>query len=124
MLERVFLTQPIYDIKLIEEVYEATKHLEQPIFIGIMPLVSKRNADFLHFEVPGITLPEEIREKWMDMKQKEAAIEEGIRISQELVDAAMKYFNGIYLITPFLKYEITEHLVKYVREKQEVKRRY
>jgi len=41
--------------------------------------------------------------------------------SQELIDAAMKYFNGIYLITPFLKYEITEHLVKYVREKQEVK---
>ena len=46
-----FLTQPIYDIALIEEVYEATKHLEQPIFIGIMPLISKRNADFLHFEV-------------------------------------------------------------------------
>lgn len=52
---------------------------------------------------------------------KEAAIEEGIRISQELIDAAMKYFNGIYLITPFLKYEITEQLVKYVREKQELK---
>ena len=57
-----FLTQPIYDIALIEEVYEATKHLEQPIFIGIMPLISKRNADFLHFEVPGITLPEAVRE--------------------------------------------------------------
>ena len=56
----------------------------------------------------------------MDMKRKRQRIEEGIRISQELVDA-MKYFNGIYLITPFLKYEITEHLVKYVREKQEVK---
>ena len=100
--------------------YEATKHLEQPIFIGIMPLVSKRNADFLHFEVPGITLPEEIRER-MDGHETKEAIEEGIRISQELVDATMKYFNGIYLITPFLKYEITEHLVKYVREKQEVK---
>ena len=116
-----FLTQPIYDIALIEEVYEATKHLEQPIFIGIMPLISKRNADFLHFEVPGITLPEEIRERMDGHETKEAAIEEGIRISQELIDAAMKYFNGIYLITPFLKYEITEHLVKYVREKQEVK---
>ena len=80
--------------------YEATKHLEQPIFIGIMPLVSKRNADFLHFEVPGITLPEEI-ERMDGHETKEAAIEEGIRISQELVDAAMKYFNGIYLITPF-----------------------
>lgn len=65
-----FLTQPIYDIALIEEVYEATKHLEQPIFIGIMPLISKRNADFLHFEVPGITLPEAVRRGWMVMKRK------------------------------------------------------
>ena len=101
--------------------YEATKHLEQPIFIGIMPLISKRNADFLHFEVPGITLPEAVRERMDGHETKEAAIEEGIRISQELIDETMKYFNGIYLITPFLKYEITEHLVKYVREKQEVK---
>lgn len=52
--------------------YEATKHLEQPIFIGIMPLVSKRNADFLHFEVPGITLPEEIRERMDGHETKEA----------------------------------------------------
>ena len=51
-----------------------------------MPLVSKRNADFLHFEVPGITLPEEIRER-MDGHETKEAIEEGIRISQELVDA-------------------------------------
>ena len=58
-----------------------------------MPLVSKRNADFLHFEVPGITLPEEIREReWMDMKRKRQRIEEGIRISQELVDAADEIF--------------------------------
>lgn len=116
-----FLTQPIYDVALIGEVYEATKHLEQPIFIGIMPLVSKRNADFLHFEVPGITLPEEVRQRMDGHDTQESAIEEGIRISQELIDAAMKYFNGIYLITPFLKYEITENLVNYVKEKQEVK---
>ncbi|MDM5156454.1 bifunctional homocysteine S-methyltransferase/methylenetetrahydrofolate reductase [Bacillus sp. DX1.1] len=116
-----FLTQPIYDAALIEEVYEATKHLEQPIFIGIMPLVSKRNADFLHFEVPGITLPEEIRTRMEGHETSQAAIEEGIRISQELIDAAMEFFNGIYLITPFLKYEITEQLTGYVREKQKAK---
>ncbi|MGQ0516572.1 hypothetical protein ACT453_38020, partial [Bacillus sp. D-CC] len=58
----------------------ATKHLEQPIFIGIMPLISKRNADFLHFEVPGITLPEAVRERMDGHETKEAAIEEGIRI--------------------------------------------
>ncbi len=55
--------------------YEATKHLEQPIFIGIMPLISKRNADFLHFEVPGITLPEAVRERMDGHETKEAAIE-------------------------------------------------
>ncbi|MDH2881527.1 bifunctional homocysteine S-methyltransferase/methylenetetrahydrofolate reductase [Bacillus cytotoxicus] len=116
-----FLTQPIYDKALIYEVYKETKHLEQPIFIGIMPLVSKRNADFLHFEVPGITLPDQVRERMREHETEADAIEEGIGIAQELIDEALKYFHGIYLITPFLKYEITEHLVKYIKEKQEVR---
>ncbi len=40
-----FLTQPIYSEEKIVEVHEATKHLDTPIYIGIMPLVSARNAD-------------------------------------------------------------------------------
>ena len=116
-----FLTQPIYDATVIRNVYEATKHIEQPIFIGIMPLISKRNADFLHFEVPGITLPEEVRRRMDGHKTSEEAVAEGIRISKELIDVAVELFNGIYLITPFLKYEVTEELVRYIQAKKQQK---
>lgn len=114
-----FLTQPVYDMDVLHRTYEATKHLEQPIYIGIMPLVSKKNADFLHYEVPGITLPEEVRQRMDGHATPQEAAQEGIRLSEELLDEAMKLFKGIYLITPFLRYEMTETLVRYVRQKQE-----
>ncbi|MBO9129650.1 bifunctional homocysteine S-methyltransferase/methylenetetrahydrofolate reductase [Bacillus sp. 165] len=113
-----FLTQPIYDNETLLKTYEATKHIEQPIFVGIMPLVSKKNADFLHYEVPGITLPEDVRNRMEGQEHPNQAVEEGISIAKELLDTAMDLFKGIYLITPFLKYEMTEALVRYVKQKQ------
>jgi methionine synthase I (cobalamin-dependent)/5,10-methylenetetrahydrofolate reductase len=112
-----FLTQPVYDVETLLRTYEATRHIKVPIFIGIMPLVSKRNADFLHYEVPGITLPENVRQR-MDC-QPQRAIQEGLAISKELLDAAVTMFHGIYLITPFLRYELTEELVQYAKIQQE-----
>ena len=58
-----FITQPLYSTKQIEEVYQATKHLTTPVYIGIMPLTSARNARFIHHEVPGIKLSEDILER-------------------------------------------------------------
>jgi methionine synthase / methylenetetrahydrofolate reductase(NADPH) len=108
-----FLTQPVYDKELIRNIYKATKHIEQPIFLGIMPLISKRNADFLHFEVPGITIPDHVRMAMEEAEKRGEAVKEGLRFAQELLDEALQYFNGIYLVTPFLRYEITEELVAY-----------
>jgi methionine synthase / methylenetetrahydrofolate reductase(NADPH) len=114
-----FITQPLYSERQIEEVYEATKHLKTPIYIGIMPLVSARNADFLHHEVPGITLSEEIRARMAACANDPVqAAREGIAIAKSLIDAAFDLFNGIYLITPFLRYEMTVELVRYVHEKE------
>jgi methionine synthase / methylenetetrahydrofolate reductase(NADPH) len=114
-----FITQPLYSERQIEEVYEATKHLETPIYIGIMPLVSARNADFLHHEVPGITLSEEIRARMAACANDPVqSAREGIAIAKSLIDTAFDLFNGIYLITPFLRYEMTVELVRYVHEKE------
>jgi methionine synthase I (cobalamin-dependent)/5,10-methylenetetrahydrofolate reductase len=114
-----FITQPLYSERQIEEVYEATKHLETPIYIGIMPLVSARNADFLHHEVPGITLSEEIRSRMAACANDPVqSAREGIAIAKSLIDAAFDLFNGIYLITPFLRYEMTVELVRYIHEKE------
>jgi homocysteine S-methyltransferase len=87
-----------------------------PIFVGVMPLVSYRNALFLHNEVPGIQLPETVLER-MSRFEGEDARREGMAIAMELLDEAMKWFNGIYLMTPFLRYEMTAELTRYVWRK-------
>ncbi|MDQ0299465.1 homocysteine S-methyltransferase [Salibacterium salarium] len=113
-----FMTQPIYGENQFEEIYEATKHLSAPIYVGIMPLISSRNAEFLHNEVPGITLTDDIRERMAQCgEDKDKAKKEGISISKDLIDKALQYFNGLYFITPFLRYDITAELTSYVRQK-------
>jgi 5,10-methylenetetrahydrofolate reductase len=111
-----FLTQPIFDEQQFEQLYNATKHLPVPIFVGIMPLTSSRNAEFLHNEVPGMTLSDETRARMAACgNDKEKAEQEGLQIAMELADAASTYFNGLYLVTPFLRYELTAALATHCR---------
>ncbi|MEJ9304537.1 bifunctional homocysteine S-methyltransferase/methylenetetrahydrofolate reductase [Priestia megaterium] len=114
-----FITQPLYSTKQIEEVYEATKHLTTPVYIGIMPLTSARNARFIHHEVPGIKLSEGILER-MDATGNDRirGEVEGLAIAKNLIDTAYELFDGIYLITPFMRYEMTEILTRYIHDKQ------
>jgi homocysteine S-methyltransferase len=114
-----FMTQPIYSPEQIEALANETKHIDKPIYIGIMPLTGTRNAEFLHNEVPGIKLTDEIRAVMAACgEDKEASAKEGINIAKSLIDVALAHFNGIYLITPFLRYEITVELTKYIESQK------
>lgn len=110
------MTQPVYDPELIVAIREATAHLDIPIFLGIMPLASGKNAEYLHNEVPGITLPESVRKRMEGLQGAEGRAM-GVEIAKELLDTAMQHFNGIYLMTPFMFYEMTVALTNYVHEK-------
>lgn len=110
------MTQPVYDFADLERIYEATKHLSIPIFIGIMPLTGQRNAEFLHNEVPGIKLSDDALAR-MHGLEGIAGRQEGIKLAKELLDVAVQYFRGIYLITPFHYYEMTVELARYVHQK-------
>lgn len=107
------MTQPIYDVETLQMIHKGTNHLPIPVFVGIMPLTSQRNAEFLHNEVPGIKLSEEALRRMKGLKGEKAR-QEGIAMSKALLDQALKYFNGIYLITPFNYYEMTAELTEYV----------
>lgn len=107
------MTQPVYDAKLIESVHESTKHLDVPIFIGFMPIVSEGNATFLHNEVPGIQLSEEVRGRMAGLKGEEGRAM-GVQITKELLDVALPRFNGIYMMTPMHFYEMSVQLTQYV----------
>ncbi len=79
-----------------------------------MPLLNSRNAEFLHNEVPGISIPEAIRERFRG-KEGSAGNAEGLAIAQELCAAVLEHFRGLYLITPLLRYDLTVELARYVR---------
>ncbi|WNS45760.1 bifunctional homocysteine S-methyltransferase/methylenetetrahydrofolate reductase [Paenibacillus sp. MMS20-IR301] len=111
------MTQPVYDPELIARIAKATEHLNIPIFIGIMPLASGRNAEYLHNEVPGIQLSAEVRSRMQGL-EGEAGRAEGVLIAKELLDAAIAHFNGIYLITPFMFYDMSVQLLEYIWAKQ------
>lgn len=111
-----FLTQPIYSTSQIEDVYQATKHLDTPIFLGVMPLTSSRNAEFIHNEIPGIKLPDSVRAAMASAGNDPVKAKiEANAIAKELIDATMERFKGIYLITPFLRYDMTAQLTQYIR---------
>jgi homocysteine S-methyltransferase len=111
-----FQTQPVFSPEQIVEVYEATKHFEVPVFIGIMPLYSARNAEYLHNEVPGIRIPDAVRARIAEAPP-EAQTRVGVEMAKELIDVALQHAPGIYLIPPFNKYAIAAELVAYARSK-------
>ncbi|WP_298433383.1 methylenetetrahydrofolate reductase, partial [Geobacter sp.] len=113
---RFVQTQPIYDLARLDAMLEQTAHLGVPILPGILPLVSERNCEFLHNEVPGIVIPDEIRQR-MRGKEKDEGVREGLAIAREFIDAARGRVGGFYLVPPFGRYEIAAELVRYIKEK-------
>jgi methionine synthase I (cobalamin-dependent)/5,10-methylenetetrahydrofolate reductase len=113
-----FISQPVFSEEKLIEVYENTKHLDTPIYIGLMPLTGSKNAEFLHNEVPGIKIADSIRERMALLNDNPLqAAREGIAITKSLIDTALDLFNGIYLITPFLRYELTAELAAYTNQR-------
>lgn len=108
------MTQPVFDARLVEETYRRTQHLGVPIFIGVWPLLSARQAEFLHHKVPGIIVPDEVRTRLASVNEADARME-GARIAEKIVSEVFGHFPGVYLITPFLHYEVTTELAKFAR---------
>lgn len=79
-------TQPIYDLDLLERFLKRTAHINIPKIIGIMPLKSYKMVEYLNYNLPGIFIPPRVKER---MKGKD--IEEGIKISRELIAQIRKF---------------------------------
>jgi homocysteine S-methyltransferase len=85
-----------------------------------MPVMSGRNTEFLHNEVPGIRISDHIRNR-MNGLEGEQGRRMGIDIGKELLDAAIQHFRGIYLMTPMMFSNMTAELTRYVWEKTKQK---
>ena len=108
-------SQPVYDPALLLEALELTRDCGIPLLPGIMPLVSERNAEYLHNEVPGISVPDSIRARMKGL-EKEAGVREGLAIAREFIDATFAHVGGYYLVPPFGKVELALELIAYIHE--------
>jgi methionine synthase I (cobalamin-dependent)/5,10-methylenetetrahydrofolate reductase len=105
------MTQPVFDLELARRTAARLKPLGVPIFLGVMPLLSSRNAEFLHNEVPGIKIAEPLRERLRLCADDAAATRIGLEVAKEIREVALEAFGGVYLITPFLRYEVSVELL-------------
>jgi homocysteine S-methyltransferase len=111
------LTQPTYNpVKANAFLHRIRAELGEgmrPVLAGILPLASSRHAAFLHQEVPGIFIPDEIQRR---MEQAgEAGAREGIKIALELAQALRAEFNGIYLMPAFNRFDYAAEIIETIK---------
>ncbi|MBM4442045.1 MAG: bifunctional homocysteine S-methyltransferase/methylenetetrahydrofolate reductase [Candidatus Rokubacteria bacterium] len=102
----VIMTQPVFQTDLLETVLRRIEHLRMPVLVGVLPLVSYKNAEFLHNEVPGMQIPAEIRERMRRTPGGDAARREGVAIAREMLFAVRDRVQGAYLMPPLGRYEL------------------
>lgn len=102
------ITQPVFDIKLLENFLKRIEHFHKPILAGIWPLFSLRNAEFMHNEVPGASVPPEIMDRMRKAQEigGESAKQEGVIIAQETVALIKDRVEGIQISPPLGKFEL------------------
>ncbi len=100
------MTQPVYDPEVLERFLSDTKDLDVPILVGLLPLASYRNAEFLHNEVPGMQIPEHIRDRMREAGGGPKGRAAGVEIAREMLGAVRDRVQGAYIMPPFGRYKL------------------
>lgn len=112
------MTQPVYDLAnwlAFLDVYQAehgSRDLGVPVLLGVLPLQSSKHAEFLHNEVPGITLTGEARARMREAGSD--GRQEGISMAQDLLAAAQPHVQGVYIMPSFGRYEVAAEVLRAV----------
>jgi methionine synthase / methylenetetrahydrofolate reductase (NADH) len=99
------MTQPVYEPELLQHFLAQIEDCHVPVLVGILPLASHRNAEFLHNEVPGMQIPEPIRARMREAGSGDKARDVGITIAQEALSACRDLVQGVYVMPPFGRVE-------------------
>jgi methionine synthase I (cobalamin-dependent)/5,10-methylenetetrahydrofolate reductase len=94
-----FWTQPVFEIGALERALEEIGDLEVCIILGLMPLRSARQAEFLHHEVPGINIPRHLRERLAALSPEDAP-RYGVEVARNLLAKAKPLVGGAYVMPP------------------------
>lgn len=117
---QVVMTQPIYDASQAEAMLAESRRrfgragFPVPVLLGILPLQSSRHAEFLHNEVPGITIPEAVRDRMRAAGDRGAEV--GLELAVELLATVGPDVAGTYIMPSFGRYEQAAEIVREVRQ--------
>jgi homocysteine S-methyltransferase len=106
------MTQPVYDVEVLERFLKDAEPLGLPVLVGLLPLASYRNAEFLHNEVPGMRVPEPIRERMRAAGSGPKARAEGVAIAREMLDQVKGRVAGAYVMPPFGRYQLALDIIE------------
>jgi methionine synthase / methylenetetrahydrofolate reductase(NADPH) len=99
------MTQPVYEPETMDRLLADTRDLGVPILMGIVPLASERNAEFVHANVPGMSIPDKIRARMRQAGNGPEARDEGVQIAIEAIEAVRDRVAGAYIIPPLGQYD-------------------
>jgi methionine synthase I (cobalamin-dependent)/5,10-methylenetetrahydrofolate reductase len=105
------MTQPVYDPAQLRRFLTDVRPLGLPVLVGILPLASHRNAEFLHNEVPGMQVPESVRERMRKAGGGAAGRKEGIAIAREMLAEVHTEVAGAYVMPPLERYEVALEVI-------------
>jgi len=97
------VTQPVFDVNLLEVFLKRIEHCRIPVIAGIWPLVSARNAEFMKNELR-VSVPDEILNRMNRATSPEAAREEGVAIAREMLAALRDRVQGAQISAPQGRY--------------------
>lgn len=105
------ITQPVFDLRLLEQFLRRVEEFHIPVIAGIWPLTSLRNAEFMKNDLR-VSMPEEIMARMAAPESPEGARAEGIRIAQEMLAAARPMVQGVQVSAPFGRYALAVEIVR------------
>jgi homocysteine S-methyltransferase len=97
------VTQPVFDLNLLENFLKRIEHFRIPVVAGIWPLVSARNAEFMKNELR-VSVPDSIMQRMTQAPTPEAAREEGVAIAREMLRAVRDRVQGAQISAPQGRY--------------------
>jgi methionine synthase / methylenetetrahydrofolate reductase(NADPH) len=104
------ITQPVFDLRLLENFLERIKDFRIPVIAGIWPLTSLRNAEFMKNDLR-VSMPEEIMLRMAQTDSPDAARREGVLIAQEMLAAVGPLVQGVQVSAPFGRYQVAAEVI-------------
>ncbi|HEY1167861.1 MAG TPA: bifunctional homocysteine S-methyltransferase/methylenetetrahydrofolate reductase [Candidatus Limnocylindrales bacterium] len=118
----LIMTQPLYSQQQVDSMLARARQrfgnggFPVPLLLGVLPLHSARHAEFLHNEIPGITIPDEQRAAMHAAGERGAEV--GLEMAMELLAGSEGQVSGAYIMPSFGRYELAAELVRRLRARQ------